>query len=83
MRRLLFGVSILTLVIAADHPVRTQGQAQVQDPPIPHATGQSIAPSFEGWYKNADGKVLTTSPWRLVDYWGWTRTPRLEDYELS
>jgi 4-hydroxyacetophenone monooxygenase len=33
------------------------------------------------WYKNAAGRVLTTSPWRLVDYWGWTRTPALDDFE--
>jgi 4-hydroxyacetophenone monooxygenase len=33
------------------------------------------------WYKNAAGRVLTTSPWRLVDYWGWTRTPALDDFD--
>jgi len=25
------------------------------DAPIPHANGQSVSPSFEGWYENADG----------------------------
>lgn len=39
-------------------------------------------PGTTSWYKNAAGKVTTTSPWRLVDYWGWTRTPDLDDYEL-
>ncbi|HXJ34324.1 MAG TPA: NAD(P)/FAD-dependent oxidoreductase [Candidatus Eisenbacteria bacterium] len=34
------------------------------------------------WYKNARGRVLTTSPWRLVDYWAWTRTPGPGDYDL-
>lgn len=34
------------------------------------------------WYKNAAGKIVTTSPWRLVDYWGWTKAPDLADYEL-
>ncbi len=34
------------------------------------------------WYKNPSGKVLITSPWRLVDYWGWTKTPALDDFEL-
>lgn len=34
------------------------------------------------WYKNAEGKVTTTSPWLLVDYWAWTREPDLDDYEL-
>jgi 4-hydroxyacetophenone monooxygenase len=28
------------------------------------------------------GRVITTSPWRLVDYWRWTREPDLRDYEL-
>jgi 4-hydroxyacetophenone monooxygenase len=39
-------------------------------------------PGVNSWYKNANGKVLTTSPWRLVDYWRWTGRPALEDYEL-
>jgi 4-hydroxyacetophenone monooxygenase len=34
------------------------------------------------WYKNKAGRVVNTSPWRLVDYWKWTRTPELADYEL-
>jgi len=55
MRRVLFGVVVLALVMAADHPARTQGQVQPQDPPIPHGSGQNVSPSFEGWYKNADG----------------------------
>jgi len=37
-------------------------------------------PSENSWYKNANGRVLTTSPWRLVDYWGWTRRPDLDDF---
>ena len=28
------------------------------------------------FYKNAYGEVYTLSPWRLVDYWTWTREPR-------
>ena len=39
-------------------------------------------PGTTSWYKNAAGKVTTTSPWRLVDYWGWTKAPNLDDYEL-
>jgi 4-hydroxyacetophenone monooxygenase len=34
------------------------------------------------WYKNARGLVVNTSPWRLVDYWTWTRAPDPADYEL-
>jgi 4-hydroxyacetophenone monooxygenase len=32
------------------------------------------------WYKNRDGKVTVLSPWRLVDYWRWTRAPDLADF---
>jgi 4-hydroxyacetophenone monooxygenase len=38
---------------------------------------------MNNWHKNASGTVTTTSPWRLVDYWTWTRTPALEDFELG
>jgi 4-hydroxyacetophenone monooxygenase len=34
------------------------------------------------WYKNAAGRVLTTSPWLLVEYWDWTKAPDLGDFEL-
>ena len=37
----------------------------------------SIRHSF---YKNADGDIYTLSPWRLVDYWSWTRTPDPSDF---
>jgi 4-hydroxyacetophenone monooxygenase len=39
-------------------------------------------PGMGSWYKNAAGRVTTTSPWRLVDYWGWTKEPNLADFEL-
>jgi 4-hydroxyacetophenone monooxygenase len=37
---------------------------------------------MNNWYKNAHGRVVNTSPWRLVDYWSWTRAPDLADFEL-
>jgi 4-hydroxyacetophenone monooxygenase len=40
-------------------------------------------PGSGSWYKNSRGRVVTTSPWRLVDYWRWTREPDLADYDLS
>ncbi len=40
-------------------------------------------PGMDSWYKNSRGRVTTTSPWRLVDYWGWTKAPDLEDYDLA
>ena len=40
-------------------------------------------PGMKSWYKNSKGRVTTTSPWLLVDYWRWTREPDLSDYLLS
>ena len=37
----------------------------------------SIKHSF---YKNADGVVNSLSPWRLVDYWTWTRSVDPADF---
>jgi 4-hydroxyacetophenone monooxygenase len=40
-------------------------------------------PSIEhSWFKNAEGKIHVLSPWRLVDYWSWTREPNLADFEI-
>jgi 4-hydroxyacetophenone monooxygenase len=39
-------------------------------------------PGMDSWYKNSKGRVTTTSPWKLVDYWRWTRRPDLADFEL-
>ncbi len=39
-------------------------------------------PGMDSWYKNRKGRVTTTSPWRLLDYWRWTREPDLSDYDL-
>ncbi|MCW2555307.1 MAG: putative flavoprotein involved in transport [Mycobacterium sp.] len=40
----------------------------------------SIAHSF---YKNSSGEVYTLSPWRLVDYWTWTRRPDPRDFTFG
>ncbi len=41
-------------------------------------------PSIEhSFYKNAHGEVYTLSPWRLVDYWSWTREPDPEDFVFA
>ena len=37
-------------------------------------------PGATSWYKNDRGHLTTTSPWRLVDYWKWTRHPDPADY---
>jgi 4-hydroxyacetophenone monooxygenase len=39
----------------------------------------SIKHSF---YKNAYGEVYILSPWRLVDYWAWTRQPDPNDFVI-
>jgi 4-hydroxyacetophenone monooxygenase len=40
----------------------------------------SIRHSF---YKNDEGRVHSLSPWRLVDYWAWTRAPVPGDFNFS
>jgi 4-hydroxyacetophenone monooxygenase len=40
----------------------------------------SIKHSF---YKNAAGEVHSLSPWRLVDYWAWTRAPDPDDFVID
>ena len=38
---------------------------------------------MDNWYKNKSGKVVTTSPWRLIDFWRWTKKPDLDHYTLQ
>lgn len=38
--------------------------------------------SAGNWYKNSRGKVIANSPWPLIDYWDWTRTPAPDDFEI-
>lgn len=41
-------------------------------------------PSIEhSGYKNAEGKIHILSPWRLVDYWNWTREPDFDDFDVA
>jgi 4-hydroxyacetophenone monooxygenase len=35
------------------------------------------------WYRNSQGKVTVLSPWKLLDYWRWTREPKVEDYRVG
>jgi len=35
------------------------------------------------FFRNNSGKIHILSPWRLVDYWTWTREPDLSDFVLS
>jgi 4-hydroxyacetophenone monooxygenase len=40
-------------------------------------------PSAGSWYKNKAGKVIANSPWPLIDYWDWTRSPNPQDFDVS
>jgi 4-hydroxyacetophenone monooxygenase len=35
------------------------------------------------YYANDDGEVHGLNPWRLVDYWDWTRSVNLDDYNFD
>ncbi len=39
----------------------------------------SVKHSF---FKNAHGEIHGLSPWRLVDYWTWTKTPDFKDFVI-
>ena len=34
-------------------------------------------------FKNAHGEIHTLSPWRLVDYWTWTKKPDLSEFGFT
>jgi 4-hydroxyacetophenone monooxygenase len=34
------------------------------------------------FFKNAYGEIHVVSPWRLVDYWTWTKAPDMADFEV-
>ena len=41
-------------------------------------------PSIEhSFFKNSAGEIHVLSPWRLVDYWAWTKEPDLDDFVLE
>jgi len=35
------------------------------------------------WYRNDSGRIYILSPWRLVDYWSWTRQPDADAFTLA
>jgi 4-hydroxyacetophenone monooxygenase len=35
------------------------------------------------WYRNEEGRIYILSPWRLVDYWRWTREPSLDEFVVT
>jgi 4-hydroxyacetophenone monooxygenase len=39
-------------------------------------------PNARNWYRSEAGRIASTSPFRLVDYWSMTRTPDPNDFVL-
>ncbi|MEP9365239.1 NAD(P)/FAD-dependent oxidoreductase [Nocardioides sp. CN2-186] len=54
---------------------RVQAEAQTMVWASPHIA--------HNYYKNAEGDVHGLNPFRIVDYWAWTRRPDPADYRLS
>jgi len=40
-------------------------------------------PGMNNWYRNRAGRVFIPMPFRLVDYWGMTTEPRLDEYRTG
>ena len=38
---------------------------------------------MDTWYRNAAGRIVTNSPWRVVDYWQMTREVDLDDFVME
>lgn len=38
-------------------------------------------PGMSNWYRNPEGRVVVVMPWRIVDYWSWTRQLEPADFE--
>ena len=38
---------------------------------------------MDNWYRNDAGRVVSTLPWRIVDYWEMTRRADLDDFVLE
>ncbi|TIC84164.1 NAD(P)/FAD-dependent oxidoreductase [Nocardioides sp. GY 10127] len=48
-----------------------------------HAQMVWTHPAMDNWYRNADGRVVSVLPWRIIDYWTLTRQIDLADYLLD
>lgn len=38
---------------------------------------------MDTWYRNSNGRIVTNSPWRVVDYWKLTRKVDRDDFEFE
>jgi 4-hydroxyacetophenone monooxygenase len=48
-----------------------------------HARMVWTHPAMDNWYRNADGRVVSVLPWRIIDYWTLTRDLDLDDYHVE
>jgi 4-hydroxyacetophenone monooxygenase len=48
-----------------------------------HARMVWTHPAMDSWYRNAAGRVVTNSPWRVADYWRMTQQADLVDYVVT
>jgi 4-hydroxyacetophenone monooxygenase len=48
-----------------------------------HANMIWAQPATSNWYRNSRGRVVTNSPWRVVDYWSMTHDPDPAQYRLE
>jgi 4-hydroxyacetophenone monooxygenase len=48
-----------------------------------HAEMIWTQPGVTNWYRNSSGRVVTNSPFRLLEYWEMTRVPNLDDFLVS
>ncbi|MFM7689086.1 MAG: hypothetical protein ACKPAC_06465 [Alphaproteobacteria bacterium] len=48
-----------------------------------HAQMVWAHPGVGSWYKNRRGRVFATSPWRMLDYWNFTRVLDPSEYRFS
>lgn len=48
-----------------------------------HAQMVWAHPGVGSWYKNRRGRVFATSPWRMLEYWNFTRVLDASEYRFS
>jgi len=55
----------------------------VEDVDAAHARMVWSHPGMTTYYRNSKGRVVTNSPYRIVDYWAMTREPELSDFTFE
>ena len=47
-----------------------------------HASMVWTQQDISNWYRNSRGRIVTNSPWKLLEYWEMTRRPDLADFSI-